>query len=310
MIRGGRRLLLLAMALLGGAAQATSDYALKPIVVADGVQVFVGRNQPFTRDNGGNIANTGFIVGRDGVIVVDSGPSHQYGEQQRAAIRRATPKPVVQVYITHQHPDHYLGDQAYAELPIGALPATIAAIQSGGDALADNLYRLVGGWMAGTQSQVPTQAVAGGAVTLAGRQLRLIAGAGHTDGDLMVYDVASKTLFAGDLVFFERAPTTPNANLAHWLSTLDEIDQIDFKTLVPGHGPVVHDASAIAQTRDYLRWLTIRLKTAAEQGLDMIEVMRQPVPERFRHLAVLGEEYPRSVSHLYPDIETLSLPKR
>lgn len=290
--------------------QAANDYALKPVVIADGVQVFIGRNEHFSRDNGGNIANTGFIIGGDGVIVIDTGPSRLYGEQQRAAIAKVTPKPIAQVYISHQHPDHYLGDQAYAGIPVAALPATIAAVQRSGDALADNLYRLVGGWMAGTQSQVPTQVATPGAVTIAGRQLRLIAGAGHTDGDLMIYDVASKTLFTGDLVFFERTPTTPNADVAHWLATLDEIERLDFKTLVPGHGPVVHDARAIAQTRDYLRWLTASFKSAADRGLDMAEVMNQPIPPRFQHLAVLGEEYRRSVSHLYPDIEVRSLPRR
>ncbi|WP_428312761.1 quinoprotein relay system zinc metallohydrolase 1 [Hydrocarboniphaga sp.] len=290
--------------------QAANDYALKPVVIADGVQVFVGRNEHFSRDNGGNIANTGFIIGSDGVIVIDTGPSRLYGEQQRAAIAKVTPKPIAQVYISHQHPDHYLGDQAYAGVPVAALPATISAIQSSGDALADNLYRLVGGWMAGTQSLVPTQPVSAGEVSVAGRKLRLIAGTGHTDGDLMVYDVESKTLFAGDLVFFERTATTPNANVAHWLATLDEIGKLDFRTLVPGHGPVVHDAAAIEQTRDYLRWLTASLKSAADRGLDMAEVMNQPIPPRFQHLAVLGEEYRRSVSHLYPDIELQSLPKR
>jgi quinoprotein relay system zinc metallohydrolase 1 len=302
--------LLLIAALVTSSAHAATDYALKPVPIADGVQLFVGRNEHFTRDNGGNIANTGFIVGRDGVIVIDTGPSRLYGEQQRAAIARVTPKPVAQVYITHQHPDHYLGDQAYAGVPIAALPATIDAIQNNGNALADNLYRLVGGWMAGTQSQVPTQAVPPGAVTVVGRRLKLIAGTGHTDGDLMVYDVDSKTLFAGDLVFFGRTPTTPNANVAHWLSTLDEIGKLDFETLVPGHGPVVHDATAIAQTRDYLRWLTASFNAAADRGLDMAEVMNQPIPPRFQQLAVLGEEYRRSVSHLYPDIELQSLPQR
>lgn len=300
--------LLLVLLAGGDAASAANDYALKPRPVADGVQVFLGRNEHFTRDNGGNIANTGFIVGRDGVVVIDSGPSKLYGEQQRAAIARVTPLPVRQVYITHQHPDHYLGDQAYADVSIAALPATILAIQTQGGALADNLYRLVGGWMAGTQSVVPTQTAQAGEVVVAGRKLRLIAGAGHTGGDLMVYDEATKTLFTGDLVFFQRTPTTPDAKLALWLKTLDEIERLDVRHLVPGHGAVVSDAAAVAQTRDYLRWLGSSLRAGADRGLDMVEVMNQPLPSRFRELAVLDPEYRRSVSHLYPDIELKTLP--
>jgi len=40
----------------------------------------------------------------------------------------------------------------------------------------------------------------------------------------------------------------------------------------------------------------------------MNEVMRLPVPERFKHLAVVDDEYVRSVAHLYPQIELQSLP--
>ena len=234
-------------------AYAANEYGLRSLNVADGVYVFAGRTENFSRDNGGNIVNTGFIVGSSGIIVIDTGPSRLYGEQQRAAIERVSPLPIAQVYITHAHPDHFLGNQAYPANLIAALPLTNAAIRKNGEALSDNLYRLVGGWMSGTQIEVPAVDAAAGAVTIAGRRLRLIASGGHTDSDLMVFDEKSKTLFTGDLVFFQRALTTPNADVPRWLATLDEIDRIDFKTLVPGHGPVLHDRAGVAQTRDYLR---------------------------------------------------------
>jgi uncharacterized sulfatase len=290
-------------------AHAANDYALQPDALGDGVYVFVGRTEQFSRDNGGNIANSGFIVGPEGTIVIDTGPSRLYGEQQRAAIARLTSRKVVQVYITHAHPDHFLGNQAYPADLIAALPATVASIRSTGEALSDNLYRLVGGWMSGTQVVVPGAAASPGAVTIGGRKLRLIAASGHTDGDLMVYDEASKALFTGDLVFFQRAPTTPNADLPRWLGALDEIDRLDFKVLVPGHGPVQRDHAGIAQTRDYLRWLSATLHDAANRGLDMPEVMNLPLPERFKNLPVAGAEYTRSVVHLYPQIELDSLPR-
>jgi uncharacterized sulfatase len=294
----------------GSAAAAPTpfDYALEPAAVADGVYVLSGRTENFSRTNGGNIVNTGFIVGEEGVIVIDSGPSQQYGRQQRAAIARVTPLPIARVYLTHAHPDHFLGSQAYAPDVLEALPATRAAIRDNGDALNDNLYRLVGGWMSGTLVVVPGRDAAAGTVRVGGRVLRLVPAAGHTDGDLMVYDEKTRTLFTGDLVFFGRAATTPNADVARWLATLDRIDELDFKTLVPGHGAVQHDHAGVAQTRDYLRWLDSTLKSAAARGLDMNEVMRQPLPPRFQVLAVIQEEYARSVVHLYPQIELGSLP--
>ena len=287
---------------------ASFDYQLQPRKVADGVYTLIGKTENFSRDNGGNIVNTGFIVGTDGVIVIDTGPSKAYGEQQRAAIAKLSAKPVAQLLLTHAHPDHVLGSQAYAGVPLAALPATSAALTQSGDALLGNLYRLVGDAMLGTELRLPNAVAGNGAVTIAGRRLRLIAALGHTDADLMVFDEATKTLFAGDLVFFQRTPTTPNADIPKWLATLDVLEQLDFTTLVPGHGPVLRDHAGIAQTRDYLQWLRDSLQGAARRGLDMPEVLQLPVPERFRQLAVLKTEYERSVSHLYPAYELDTLP--
>lgn len=297
--------------IVAGAMTARGDdfaYQLKPTAVADGVYALIGKTENFTRDNGGNIVNTGFIVGQDGVIVIDSGPSKAYGTQQRAAIAGVTSQKVAQVYLTHAHPDHFLGNQAYADVPIAATVATNAALRQSGDALLDNLYRLVGGAMSGTQVQFGSADAASGSVRIAGRALRLIPAAGHTDGDLMVFDEATKTLFTGDLVFFQRALTTPNADIPRWLATLDAIDKLDFKVMVPGHGPVLRDHAGVMQTRDYLQWLSGALKDAANRGLDMPEVMRLPIPERFRTLAVLQTEYSRSIAHLYPAYELETLP--
>lgn len=85
------------------------------------------------------------------------------------------------------------------------------------------------------------------------------------------------------------------------------MQKIDFQTLVPGHGPVVRGPEAIAETRAYLVWLRDSLHAAAANGLDMMEVANQPIPERFRSLAVVQEEHTRSVSHLYPAMELEAL---
>ena len=79
--------------------------------------------------------------------------------------------------------------------------------------------------------------------------------------------------------------------------------------LVPNHGTIRPDNSAIAQTRDYLNWLTRTLRQSADSGLDMTEVMALDIPARFSALNVLREEFIRSVAHLYPKTEQSVLPK-
>ncbi len=293
------------------ASAADFDYHLQAQAVAPSVAVFVGQREDFDTRNGGNIVNTGFIAAPQGLIVIDSGPSLRYGQQMRAAMRAFSPQAIALVINTHHHPDHFLGNQAFADVPLAALPATAQGIASEGNAFAENLFRLSGDWLKGTEVQVPQGSLQAGEQVIAGRALRLLALDGHTGADLAVYDHASGVLFAGDLVFHDRAPTTPHADLAHWLAALDQLEAITrepgFRVLVPGHGLPARDAGPIRQTRAWLLWLQERLQTAARNGLDMNEVLRQPLPAEFARMPLAASEYRRSVAHLYPAIEAASL---
>ena len=103
-------------------ARAELEYPLQPRQVAEDTYLLEGSTENFSKANGGNIVNTAFIVTDSGVVVIDTGPSRRYGEAMRKSIASVTDKPVIQVLLTHHHPDHVLGNQAFADVPIGALP--------------------------------------------------------------------------------------------------------------------------------------------------------------------------------------------
>ena len=303
-----KRAIWLSFALLAGTCGAADfDYALSAQPIARDVYALIGRNEDFTPVNGGNIVNTAFIVAPGGVIVIDSGPSRRYGEQLRQIIAGITAQPPALLINTHHHPDHFLGNQAFAGSPIGALAVTRQGIAADGNAFAENLYRLSGDWMQGTEVLAPTQSLADGRLDIAGRRLRLIALDGHTGGDLAIYDEASGVLLAGDLVFNGRAPTTPHADIEHWLAALDRLESVTgepgFTALLPGHGAVARDAAPIRQTRAWLLWLRRTMREAAAAGLDMNELLARPLPAEFADLPVAASEYRRSVSHLFPAAE-------
>ncbi len=134
----------LATLLLCAPLRAEFDYALQARQIAPGVHLVEGGTGHFSDVNGGNIVNSAFIVSQAGVLVIDTGPSRLYGEQLRALIARTTEQPVVRVLNSHHHPDHFFGNQAFADLPIGALAGARAAMQAEAGGYADNLYRLVG----------------------------------------------------------------------------------------------------------------------------------------------------------------------
>lgn len=282
------------------------DYHLEPRQIAPDTYVLEGRTEKFSRENGGNIVNTGFIVSEDGVVVIDSGPSLRYGQALRAAIGKVTDKPVVQVFLTHHHPDHALGSQAFTDVPIAALKGTGEQLAKEGDGLAENMYRMVGDWMRGTQVRLPDQEVAAGVHRFGSHALHLLAFTGHSGADLAVLDEKTGVLFAGDLLFYQRALTTPHSpGLGQWREDLARLQVMDWKVLVPGHGPMARDRAPFDQMLDYLGWLDGLLKDSAAQGLEMNEVIASPIPERFGGIRMTRYELTRSVTHLYPRYEAM-----
>jgi len=288
---------------------ASFDYGLKARALADGVYVVEGANDDFSQANGCNIINTGFIVTGMGVLVINTGPSKRYGEQLRALIKRTTNEPVAQVIHLNLHPDYFLGNQAFADVPIVATTTTRAGMQREAKAYEDNLYRLCGDWMKGTEARLPTQSIGPGPLRIGQREFELREYSGHTASDLVLTDKASGVSFVGGLVFADRVPTTPHARPRDWLKALDALaalPALKAGTVVPSHGPVHSGSSGnlgLPQTRAYLLWLDEQFARWAEQGWDMNEVLRGPVPDAFKHWAAWPAEYTRNVAHLYPAYE-------
>lgn len=302
------------LALWAAPAHAQLDHGLRPRQIAEHTWVIEGAVADFSRVNGCNIINTAFIATGEGVVVVNTGPSRGYGEQQRRAIERLTREPVRHVFNLNLHPDYFFGNQAWADRPTQALAGSIAGMRAEGAAYADNLYRLCGDWMKGTEPTPAREAVEPQTLRLGTHTLELRRLSGHTGDDLVLIDRRTGVLFAGGLVFAERVPTTPHADPAAWLASLDTLAQWlaadEVRQVVPSHGPVHSGPVGVQQTRDWLRWLTTLMQDSAEQGLDLSELLRTPVPARFAGWAAQPAELHRSLAQWYPQYEQRALDSR
>lgn len=294
------------------------DYRLQPRPLAADTWVIEGAVEDFSRANGCNIINTAFIATPEGTWVINTGPSRLYGEQQRAAVARATPQPVKRVLSLNLHPDYFFGHQAWAGVPTAALAGSIAGMQAEGRAYADNLYRLCGDWMKGTESTPSTEPIDPArlpqTLRLGGHTLELHRLSGHTADDLVLIDTTTGVLYAGGLIFADRVPTTPHADFAAWQASLDQLErwhaQGKFRTVVPSHGPVHTGLAGLQQTRDWLRWMTTLMRESAERGVDLSELLRTPVPPRFATWAAQPAELHRSLTQWYPRFEQQALQGR
>lgn len=290
------------------ATAARLQYDLDPRQVADGIWMIEGAPEYFSKENGGAIVNIALLRGETGMIVVDTGSCLRYGEALRAAIQRIDLRGPSVVINTHHHPDHFFGNAAFAGVPKRAIAPTILAAQAEGEGFSDNMYRLLGDWMRGTEVVPPSEVIEGGATMIDGRAMTALPLAGHTAGDLALIDQATGVMITGDLAFLDRAPTTPHADLATWQASLATLGQQGPAAILPGHGPFESGARALTQTSAYLDWLDTKLRDAARDGQDMVEIMLEKLPDRWAGMGAMPQEFERSVAHLFADIEREILP--
>jgi quinoprotein relay system zinc metallohydrolase 1 len=291
------------------AVSAPLRYNLKPIELAPGAWMLVGVDEAISRANGGAIANIAIFDTSEGAIVVDTGPSRRYGVELEALARQLTGKPVVRALLTHFHPDHVFGCQAFSAKALAAPKGVVDGLKQSGEDFATAMYYLAGDWMRGTEVVLPETIINSGHEDIGERRLRYLVLDGHTDSDLAVFDERSGILVAGDLAFLDRAPTTPHADLPAWNRSIAELSQLSISRLVPGHGPAETTPRALVQTGQWLKMLEEGIMDSFERGLAMTEAMDEPLPAWTEKIALARYEYERSVMHLYPKLEADGWPR-
>ena len=206
--------------------------------IAPGVFAHAGSIALMSADNEGDIANIGFVIGDRGVAVIDTGGSVAVGRRLLAAIRARSQKPILYVINTHEHPDHVFGNAAFDGL--GAIyrraPQSAARPRrSRRHSISRRSARSSATRLIDEVRIIPPALTVEDRLTLdlGGRSLELRAWPpAHTDCDLTVLDLATRTLFAGDLVFVGHLPII-DGSLKGWLANFDALKATPAVRVIP-----------------------------------------------------------------------------
>jgi len=259
----------------GGAARAEPP-ALKLDNPAPGIYVHYGELADVTRDNAGDVANMGFIVGSRCVAVVDTGGAYVIGRALRAAIRSITSVPVCFVINTHMHPDHVFGNAAFiADHPQFVGHQRLAdALRRRGPNYVAALHRELGELADGSEIVLPTRTVTTiDTLDLGGRVIELRAWrTAHTDNDVTVLDKTTGTMFIGDLAFVGHLPVV-DGNLRGFIAVTDELSGMRIAHPVPGHGRAGAWPEALAPQGRYLRALAADVRAAIKAKRTLSEAV-------------------------------------
>lgn len=218
------------------------------------------------------VPNVGIIVGTKGTFVVDTGLGVRNGEAVVRELRKVSPTGELYLGTTHFHPEHDLGARAF--------PATTKMLRSFDQKKDIDEFGLQ---MARTFSQrspfiadLLKDAEFRAAdilfekehtIDLGGVRVRAIAmGANHTRGDTVFLVEPDGILFSGDVVMKPQPSfASPYSTIKHWLTSLDALEKLKAKRLVPSHGPI-GDATLIADYRTYLTTIQSRAAALKKEG--------------------------------------------
>ena len=246
--------------------------------VAEGVYVIHGPLGVPSVENQGFINNPAFVIGADGVVVIDPGSSVQTGEMVLRQIGQVTGLPVVAVFNTHIHGDHWLANQAiraaYPDVPIYGHEEMLRMVSRGdGRDFLATLMRMTDGAVEGTVEVPPGKlAGQGDELLFAGLTFRILyQPKAHSSSDIMIELPQRKVIFLGDNAMSKRLGQMDSGTFTGNIAALDLALSTAAAVFVPGHGHT--GGREVAEIyRDYLTRLKAAIAKHFDEGLSDFEM--------------------------------------
>lgn len=271
------------------------------------------------------LCNGGFLVGKDGALLVEGFAGPAGASFQMEVLRSVTQAPVRGAIDTHYHFDHSMGNAFYGanNVPVWAhakVPSLMSqnygGLQAGDRAAflapmekrvhdaktdvqrqhaqsdlnaATGLYETVHASLIATPNRLLDPTKLPEKIDLGGLTALLESYPGHTPGDIIVRVPEQNVVYTGDLLFNGWYPVTFDGNVSGWRATLAKFAAFDKDTLfVPGHGQVCGQ-EGIATIREVFDDIAAQAEKMYKAGVPAEEAAdRYVVPDKFKNFPIFA----------------------
>jgi glyoxylase-like metal-dependent hydrolase (beta-lactamase superfamily II) len=225
------------------------------------------------------IANTGWVVFRDYVVVVDA--NYPWGARAVLSdLKKTTDKPIKFVFDTHYHGDHAHGNSVWVDAG-----ATVVCSE---DCAEESLRKNTASWAKNTETgefSLKPYRLEHPQVTFRDRlvlddgamRVELIRiGPAHTRGDAIAYLPKQRILFTGDVAVNQAGNNMADVDADHdnWVRALDALSARDVMTVVPGHG-ALGTAETLRGQRAYIAAVVNGVRAGIQKGTPLEQIQKE-----------------------------------
>lgn len=283
------------------------SYPIELTRVAENVYSAIGATQPPTYENGGHNNNLTFIIGSEGVLVVNGGDSYLLAKAFHRAIKTKTQLPVRWVVNENGQGHAFLGNSYWSQQGVAILAHEDAAheVEQHGRAVLARMLARNKEKGAGTFVAPPTETFGElKRISLGSVDVEVINfGPAHSPGDIVVWLPKQSLLIAGDIAFHQRMlGVFPDTNTASWIASFEKMAALKPATVIPGHGAPTTLAEIMIWTLDYLKFLRTEVANILENDGELDEAYEID-QSAYSQLDVFDELAAKNAGRVYQEME-------
>jgi glyoxylase-like metal-dependent hydrolase (beta-lactamase superfamily II) len=269
-------------------------------------------------ENRGFMNNPAFIESKNGIIVIDPGGNYNIGQEVLKEVKKVTKKPLLAIFNTHKHGDHWFANIAFAKeypnVPIYAHPNMIKAVKA---TEANKWYgildRLTKNLNGTKPFKFPNHEIKDGQILeIDGEKFKFFhPKKAHTDTDILIAHLNSKTLFLGDNLMKNRlGGFDGSSSIIDNIKLLDSILKDNKYTLyVPGHGPSGKAKETIEPFLTYLKILKKYASKAYKADEEYYSFKNDAIKElkEYKKWDAFNHQMGKHLNKVYQEIEELDM---
>ncbi|MGA7291692.1 MAG: MBL fold metallo-hydrolase [Terriglobales bacterium] len=269
--------------------------------------------------------NSGVVIGDDSVLVVDATATPVMARALIARIREITDKPIRHVVLSHYHAVRVLGASAFTregcEQVVASRGTYEMIVERGAQDMQSEMERFPRLFQAAESIPGltwPTLTFESEITLYLGRlEVKVLhVGPGHTKGDTIVWLPQQRILFSGDLVEYQAAAYTGDAQLEEWPHTLEQLRAMRAEKLVPGRGPALENPGQVNAGLDYTKSFVTILFSCAQESVaarrtlkETFQYTRSKMDPTFGQVFIYEHCLPFDVCRAYDEASGIKHPK-